>query len=92
VLYGINLLICAVAYFVLQTSLIRLQGADGLLAKAIGRDVKGKISPILYSVGSVAAWFIAPWAGLLFFVGAALLWLVPDRRLERALFAQTGEA
>jgi len=91
ILYGLNLLICAVAYFGLQSSLIRLQGADGLLAKAIGRDIKGKISPVLYSAGIVAAWLITPWTGLLFFVAVALLWLVPDRRLERALFAQTGE-
>ena len=85
VLYGINLLICAVAYFLLQTRLVRLQGPDGLLARAVGADVKGKTSPLLYAIGIAAAWVIAPWTGLLFFVAAALLWLVPDRRLERML-------
>lgn len=83
--YGVNLLLCAVAYFILQTTLIRLQGPDSLLARAIGRDWKGKSSPIMYLLGIVAAWMDAPRLGILFFVAVSLLWLVPDRRMERVL-------
>jgi uncharacterized membrane protein len=85
IVYGANLLLSAVSYAVLQASLIRRQGRDGLLARAVGSDLKGKISPFLYVLGILGAWLIAPWAGLVFFVGVALMWLVPDRRLERAL-------
>src|SRR6266571_4846930 len=55
VLYGVNLLCCAMAYYLLQTRIIRCQGRDSLLAKAVGRDLKGKISPVLYVCGIVAA-------------------------------------
>ena len=85
VLYGLNLLACALAYYVLQTALVRLQGPDGVLARAVGRDVKGKVSPVLYVLGVVSAWLIVPWAGLLFYAGVAVMWLVPDRRVERLL-------
>ncbi len=84
-LYGVNLLVCAVAYFILQGCLVRLQGRDGLLAEALGRDVKGKVSPVLYVIGIAAAWFAASWLGLMLFVAVALMWLVPDRRMERVL-------
>ncbi len=84
-LYGLNLLAAAVAYFILQNALIRLQGHDSTLARAIGRDVKGKISPVFYVLGMLAAWFLSPWLGLAFFVAVALLWLVPDSRIERQL-------
>lgn len=87
VLYGLNLLLCAVAYYVLQSSLVRLHGPDSLLARAIGRDAKGKVSPLLYALGIAAAWLISPWAGLAFFVGVALMWLVPDRRIETRVMA-----
>jgi len=84
-IYGLNLLAAAVAYFILQNALIRLQGHDSTLARAIGRDVKGKISPVFYVLGILAAWFLSPWLGLAFFVAVALLWLVPDSRIERQL-------
>lgn len=84
-LYGANLLACAVAFFVLQGMLIRRHGADSTLARAVGRDLKGKGSLLLYVVGLIAIWLIAPWAGLACFTAVAALWLVPDRRLERAL-------
>ncbi len=83
VLYGVNLLLCAVAYLVLQTCLIRQHGADSLLATAVSRDVKGKVSPVLYVAGILTAWMFAAWAGIVFFVIVALMWLVPDRRIER---------
>lgn len=87
-LYGLNLLVCAIAYFILERCLIRGEGADGLLARAVGRDLKGKASPVLYVVGVAGTWLIAPWIGLLAFVGVAVLWLVPDRRIERAVASQ----
>lgn len=80
--YGINLLLCALAYFILQRVLIRHQGADGVLAQAVGKDIKGKLSPLFYIVGCVAAWLSYPAVGMVFFVAVALMWLVPDRRVE----------
>ncbi len=91
VLYGVNLLLCALAYFVLQGCLVRLHGGESLLVRALGRDAKGKGSPVLYVAGILAAWLVAPWVGLLFFVGTALMWLVPDRRIERLIAARGGE-
>ena len=88
-LYGANLLACALAYYLLQTSLTRHLGPDSLLVKAIGRDSKGKASPVLYVLGIVGAGSVAPWVGMMVFVGVALMWLIPDRRLERAL--STGD-
>jgi uncharacterized membrane protein len=84
-LYGINLLLCALAYYILQTVLVRHHGADSLLAKALGSDLKGKSSPLFYVVGIVLAAFGYPWIGMGFFVAMALLWLVPDKRMEKAL-------
>ncbi|SMF10063.1 TMEM175 family protein [Pseudogulbenkiania subflava] len=87
-LYGLNLLLCAVAYNMLQTCLIRHHGPDSLLARAIGRDLKGKASPVLYLLGIVTAGLDYPHGGMIIFVGVALLWLVPDRRMERAMAAR----
>ena len=88
VLYGVNLLLCALAYLILQTCAIRHHGRSSLLAEAVARDFKGKISPVLYTAGILCAWQVRPWIGMAFFVITALLWLVPDRRMERALAAQ----
>jgi uncharacterized membrane protein len=85
VLYGINLLCCALAYSVLQTCIIRRQGPECLLAKAVSRDLKGKASPMLYVGGIVTAWTVSAWVGMAFFVLVALMWLVPDPRLERVM-------
>ena len=85
VLYGVNLLLCAVAYTILQQWLIRHQGAGGLLAKAVQKDRKGKLSVLLYLVGIAVA--LAGWsvAGFLVYAVVALVWLVPDPRVERAM-------
>jgi uncharacterized membrane protein len=83
VTYGVNLLMCALAYSVLQWCLIRHEGRDSALARAIAGDFKGKASPALYVVGIVTAWTTYAWVGLAFFVTVALMWLVPDRRIER---------
>lgn len=85
VFYGVNLLCCALAYIVLERSMIAVQGPDGVLARALGMDVKGKISPLLYLLGIGSAWLVAPWVGIAIFGAAAAMWLVPDRRIERVL-------
>ncbi|HEU4427129.1 MAG TPA: TMEM175 family protein [Myxococcota bacterium] len=83
-LYGVVLLCAALAYLLLQRRIIRHQGAGSKLAAALGRDVKGIASPLLYAL-AIAAAFFAPWLAGAIYVGVALLWLVPDRRIERAL-------
>jgi uncharacterized membrane protein len=86
--YGAILLAAAVAYFVLQNMLIALNGGpNSPLARAVGRDWKGKLSPILYALGIISS-FVAPWLAGVVYVGVALMWLVPDRRIERTLHAQ----
>ncbi|MBP6031330.1 MAG: DUF1211 domain-containing protein [Sphingobium sp.] len=84
-LYGINLLLCAVAYYVLEHKIIVADGKDSLIAHAIGADFKGKVSPFLYILGIGSTWFVAPWAGLIFFVSVTVLWLKPDTRIEEAI-------
>jgi len=85
VFYGINLLSCAVAYYALQSRLVRLEGRDSMLARAIGADLKGKISPLLYLVGIATAWLSFSWIAIIFFAGTAAMWLIPDQRIERLL-------
>jgi uncharacterized membrane protein len=80
--YGIVLLCAAVAYYILQTMLLRAEGEPSVLRTAVGSDVKGKVSPPLYCVG-IGLSFAARWAALAVYVGVALMWLVPDRRVER---------
>ena len=83
-LYGVVLLCAAVAYWILQQAIIASQGNDSLLRHAVGSDWKGKLSPLLYILAITLTFFL-PWAGQLIYVGVALLWLVPDRRIERTL-------
>ena len=64
-------------------TIVRQQGRDGPLARAIGRDWKGKLSPVIYLIGLVGTVLLAPLVGLALYTLVALLWLVPDRRLER---------
>jgi uncharacterized membrane protein len=84
VLYGVVLLMAAIAYWVLQQVIIVAQGPNSLLKAAVGADWKGKASPVLYSIG-IAASFYSPQLGQGLYVMVALLWLVPDRRIERVL-------
>lgn len=81
--YGVNLLGAGVAYFVLQQAIFRTP-SGGALRGALGRDLKGRLSPVFYLVGIGLA-FLTPWAGLLPASVVALIWLVPDRRVERYL-------
>ena len=82
--YGVVLLMAAIAYWLLQRTIIASQGADSLLARAIGKDVKGKLSPLCYALAIPLA-FLSPWLANLLYVLVALIWLVPDRRIERLL-------
>ncbi|MGO4120725.1 TMEM175 family protein [Arthrobacter sp. YAF16] len=79
--YGMNLFCAAIAYFILQQALIRQQGRDGALARAVGRDWKGKASPLIYLTG-IAVGVVQPLFGLAVYTVVALIWLVPDRRVE----------
>jgi uncharacterized membrane protein len=88
-MYGVVCLGAAVAYYLLQMAIIREHGTDSTFARALGRDVKGKISPVLY-VASIPLAFVDRWLSVSLFVLVAAIWLVPDRRMERQLFA--GEA
>ena len=78
-------LCAAIAYFILQRAVMRAEGADGALARAVGRDWKGKLSPVIYVVGVVAAVLLSPLVALALYTVVALIWLVPDRRMERYL-------
>jgi len=82
--YGAALLMPAIAYYLLERALIHRQGAHSMLARAVGRDIKGKISPILYVTGIVFA-FYQPWVSIALYVFVAAMWLVPDRRIERLI-------
>ena len=81
VVYGANLLAAAIAYFLLEHAIFRAEGPDGLLRQALGRDVKGKVSPLIYVAGILTA-AVAGWPALILYTFVAAMWLVPDRRLE----------
>jgi uncharacterized membrane protein len=83
-LYGVVLLMAAIAYWVLQQTLIASEGADSVLKAAVGGDWKGRLSPLLY-LAAIASTIWVQWVSLALYVLVALLWLVPDRRIERAL-------
>ncbi len=83
-LYGLVLLMPAVAYYLLQIAIVRAHGSEGALATALGSDFKGKISPVLY-LAAIALAFVLPWISHAIYVLVALMWLVPDRRIEKAL-------
>ena len=83
-LYGAVLLMAAIAYYLLQQAIIRSQGQHSILRKAVGRDWKGKLSPVLY-IAAIVATLFSPWFSEGIFVAAALIWLIPDRRIENVL-------
>ena len=82
--YGVVLLMAGMAYYILTLTLIGLHGKESALAKAVGRDKKGIISEVLYAVGILIT-FLNSWVAMAIFVGVALMWLIPDRRIERAM-------
>jgi uncharacterized membrane protein len=87
--YGVVLLMAAGAYWVLQQSIIASEGESSVLKRAVGNDWKGKLSPVLYLI-AIAVTFWSPWAAQAIYVSVALLWLVPDRRIEHALQDREG--
>ena len=82
--YGFVLLLAAVAYYILQRAIIAQQGRDSLLAAAIGKDCKGKLSPLFY-LAAIPFAFVNPWISDGLYIFVAIMWLVPDRRIERVL-------
>ncbi|HVT68274.1 MAG TPA: TMEM175 family protein [Trebonia sp.] len=100
VVYGVNLLLAAIAYYILQTSIIRTQGDGSALRRAIGRDIKGKISPAGYIAGIVAglasgttgAGRAGVWIAMACYVGVAAMWIIPDRRIETTITVEEPPA
>jgi uncharacterized membrane protein len=85
--YGVVLLMAAIAYWILQRRIIASQGEDSILKRAIGSDWKGKLSPLLYVAAIVLA-FVSPWLAVSIYVLAAIIWVIPDRRIERVLIGK----
>jgi len=84
--YGVVLLLAALSYLVLQRTIIAVQGPQSLLRRALGADWKGRLSPVLYALGiGVAFW--STWVSQALYLTVALIWLVPDRRIEKVLVA-----
>ncbi len=83
-LYGVVLFMAAIAYLILQTAIIRQQGKDSVLARAVGGDIKGKLSALTY-LSAILLAFLSPWLANALYVLVALIWLVPDRRIARVL-------
>ncbi|HEX3233440.1 MAG TPA: TMEM175 family protein [Gemmatimonadales bacterium] len=82
--YGVVLLMAAYSYLVLQSAIVAIDGPSSQLAKAVGADRKGLVSRLMYMAGIVVA-FVRPWIAWALYVAVALLWFVPDRRIERVL-------
>lgn len=89
VVYGVNLLAAALGWHLLQRAISRQPGGHRV-REALGSDVKGKLSPVLYAFGIGLA-FVEPWLALVPYAGVALMWLVPDRRVERYLAREREE-
>jgi uncharacterized membrane protein len=82
--YGGTLLMPAIAYYLLQKAIMRKEGTHSVLANALGNDLKGKASIVLYAAAIILA-FVSPWISIAIYVLVAVMWLIPDRRIERAL-------
>jgi uncharacterized membrane protein len=83
-LYGVNLLMAAISYYLLQTVILRKHGPDSVLSRAIGKDIKGKMSPILYTAGILSTCY-SNWIAESLYVLVALIWLIPDNRIEKIM-------
>lgn len=83
-LYGFVLLMAAIAYYILQLQIIKSHGNESVLAKAIGKDLKGKISPILYITAFIFS-FTYAWISGVIYILVALIWLIPDKRIEKMM-------
>jgi uncharacterized membrane protein len=82
--YGVVLLFAAIAYFILTRVLIALHGRDSMLATAVGRDFKGKVSVVIY-LSAIPISFVSSWFAFSLYVLVAVMWLIPDRRIEKTL-------
>jgi uncharacterized membrane protein len=82
--YGVALLMPAIAYYLLQKAITRTHGMESTLARALGSDIKGKISPLFY-IGAIFLALISPWISVALYTLVALIWLIPDRRIEHAI-------
>jgi len=82
--YGVTLLMPAVAYLLLQVAILHKEGRHSVLAHALGGDLKGKLSPLLY-LAAIGLAFVSPWISIGLYTSAAFAWLIPDRRIERVL-------
>jgi uncharacterized membrane protein len=89
-IYGVSLLAPALAWWALQRTILRLEGDGGVLARAVGDDIKAKLSPLIY-LAAIALAFVSPWISCALYVIVALMWVVPDRRIE-ALLSQEDTA
>ncbi len=89
-LYGIVLLCSAVAYLILQSVIVRVHGDESVLARAVGKDFKGKISLVLY-ISAICLAFVDSWISEGLYVMTAILWIIPDRRIERALVESSAD-
>ena len=90
-IYGVVMLMAAIAFFILQQLIIASQGEDSILKKAVGKDLKGKISPVLYVIAiPFAFWF--QWISIGLYVLVAIIWLVPDKRIERVLLNEEKQS
>ncbi len=89
-IYGIIMLMAGVAYVILQQELIKANGRDSLLAKAVKNDMKGKLSTMLYVV-AIALIFVNHWISLVIYIVIALMWLVPDKRIENSITAEKSD-
>ena len=87
-LYGVVLLMAALAYYILQARIVAANGPECALALAVGSDWKGKASPLFYLAAIPLALFVSPWISCALYVAVALIWLVPDRRIERRLVGE----
>jgi len=86
-IYGVTLLMPGIAYYTLQMVLIRAQGPGSPLARALGRDIKGKVSPLLY-VAAIGLAFVHPAIACAIYILVAIMWFIPDRRIERGIGAE----
>jgi uncharacterized membrane protein len=86
--YGLSPLMPALAWYLLQNAIIRKHGMESVLAKALGRDLKGKMSSVLY-VAAIALAFVGPWISLAIYALVAVMWLIPDRRIEHAVVVES---
>jgi TMEM175 potassium channel family protein len=89
--YGVVLFLAAVAYLVLQRVIIVSQGTESPLAAAVAGDMKGKLSALAYAIAIPLA-FVRPWIAGTLYVAAAIMWLTPDRRIERIVAAEEGQS